>query len=67
MTWICNWCQIYGIFPLEKAERPDSEEPVMTADGKDICTTCAEKYWKAKEEADRLNALEKARSMRQEN
>jgi hypothetical protein len=43
---------MYGVYPLSKAQRPDSEEPVITADGKKICQRCAAKYRQAKEEAE---------------
>lgn len=62
--WLCEWDAIYGIYPTSKAYQPDTEEPVITADGKEICRRCAEKYWKAREEAELLAAVAKAREER---
>jgi hypothetical protein len=58
---------IFGCYPLSNADRPDSEEPVITADGKEICQSCAKKYWAAKAAAEEEWRLAKARSKRNEN
>ena len=50
-------CTEYGCHPLSKAYRPDSEEPVITADKEKICHRCAEKYREAKAEAEKGRAL----------
>jgi hypothetical protein len=51
--WLCDWCAIYGKFPVSEAYRPDSEEPVVTQEGNRICHSCAKKYYEAKAQAER--------------
>jgi hypothetical protein len=67
MSWLCHWCSIYGCYPLSNAYRPDSEEAVITDDGKMICQRCADKYWAAKAAAEEERRRAKARSKRHEN
>jgi len=61
MPWLCEWDAIYGIYPPEKAWRPDSEAPVITVEGHKICQRCAQKYWDARNQAEREAAAVKAR------
>ena len=46
--WTCKWCEMYGVYPLSKADRPDEEEPVITDEGDKICQECARKWREAK-------------------
>ena len=49
--WLCWWHFIYGNVNHAEAFRPDSEEPVITADGEKICQKCADTYWTARKDA----------------
>jgi len=51
MPWLCEWCAIFGKFPPSAAWRPDDEEPVITADGEKICSTCATNWERGKKES----------------
>ena len=62
MTWVCYWDYIYGIYPPEKAIRPDSEEPVITQEGHKICERCYQKWLSAREQAEREAEAAKARA-----
>jgi hypothetical protein len=55
---------MYGKFPLSEAWRPDDEEGVITADGKKICKTCAQKWYegKIKAEQEELNLSNSSKS-----
>ena len=44
MSWLCAWCETNGKFPVSECWRPDSEEPVKTLEGEDICQACAKAY-----------------------
>jgi len=61
MPWLCEWCRIYGKWPVSEAYRPDDEEPVITAEGDKICQSCYEKWLaaraKAKKEENRLTTI----------
>ncbi len=59
MSWLCEWCAIFGIFPPDKAWKPDSEVPVITRDGEKICGKCATNWTRAKAEADSEKAKKK--------
>jgi len=50
MTWLCEWCAIYGKFPTSEAYRPDDEESVITQDGEKICQRCATNWQRAKKQ-----------------
>ena len=59
MPWLCEWCRIYGKFPVCEAYRPDDEEPVITAEGDNICKSCYDKWRAAKEQAQKETERER--------
>lgn len=48
---LCHWCLIFGIYPPERAYRPDDEVGAYDSEGNWICDRCKRKYEKAKAEA----------------
>lgn len=53
MTWLCDWCKIYGKFPVSKAWQPDNVEPVITKDGEKICPDCAKAWLEGKKKQEK--------------
>ena len=47
--WLCHWCYLYGNINPSIAFRPNSEEPVITAEKQTICQKCARTYWEGRQ------------------
>ena len=53
---LCSWDAIFGIYPIEKAYRPDEEVGAIDTDGNWICDRCKSKYEQAKTQAEKDEA-----------
>lgn len=53
MSKLCFWDAIFGIYPPERAYRPDDEVGAIDSEGQWICDRCKRKYEKARAEAEK--------------